>query len=199
MKRLVILLLLVLAPLPYAAAQGTGTDAVRSELLSFSGKVVSVTCDFVQKKESSLLAEPVFSSGQMCYRRPGYLEWQYLDPFDLSFTADAGQVVIRRDGREEPLSGPQGRLAREMTQLIIRSVEGSVLSDEKLFRSEFAREGGEIVVLLYPQKKEMQKMWSSLVLRYDGVSLGARSIEMREASGDTTRITFSKVRYGFSE
>ena len=133
------------------------------------------------------------------YRRPGCLEWRYLEPFDLSFTADAGAVSIRRNGREEPLSGPQGRLAREMTQLIIRSVEGSVLSDDKLFRSEFAREGGEIVVLLYPLRKEMQKMWSSLVLRYDGGNMGARSIEMRESSGDTTLITFNKVRYGFSE
>ena len=199
MKRLVILLLLVLAPLPYAAAQGSDADAIRAELLAFSGKVTSVTCDFVQRRESALLAEPVLSSGQMRYRRPGCLEWRYLEPFDLSFTADAGAVSIRRNGREEPLSGPQGRLAREMTQLIIRSVEGSVLSDEKLFRSEFAREGGEIVVLLYPLRKEMQKMWSSLVLRHDGGNMGARSIEMRESSGDTTLITFNKVRYGFSE
>ena len=74
MKRIVLLLLLLTATLPYAAARGEDADAIRSELLSFSGKVVSVSCDFIQRRESALLA-------------------------------DAGTVTIRRDGREEPLSG----------------------------------------------------------------------------------------------
>ena len=155
-------------------------------ILAFSKKVAAVECDFTQTKESSLLAGTAVSTGHMSYRRPSYLEWHYLTPTPFSFVFDG----------EQP---GQNRMMKEMARLITGSIEGSALTDEKLFRIQFDEADGSIVATLFPKKREMQKMWSRLVLYYDKASLNATRFELHETSGDLTTIIFSKIHYDFSE
>ncbi len=171
----------------------------REAILAFSAKVKAVECDFTQTKESSLLADTAVSTGHMTYRRPAYLEWHYLMPNPLSFIAEGEQVSIIREGRTETLTGNQGRMMREMTRMIVGNIEGSALTDEKYFQSQFEEAGDTLIVTLIPKKREMQKMWSRLLLYYDKTSLNATRFELYEASGDLTTITFSKIHYDFSE
>lgn len=171
----------------------------RDAILAFSAKVKAVDCDFTQTKESSLLAGKAVSTGHMTYRRPAYLEWQYLTPNPLSFLAEGEQVSIIREGRTETLTGNQGRMMKEMTRMIVGNIEGSALTDEKYFQAQYEETADTIVVTLIPKKREMQKMWSRLLLYYDKTSLNATRFELYEASGDLTTITFSKIHYDFSE
>ena len=190
----ILLMLLLLLPALTLDAQ-----EARKAILAFSAKVKAVDCDFTQTKESSLLADTAVSTGHMTYRRPAYLEWQYLTPNPLSFIAEGEQVSIIREGRTETLTGNQGRMMREMTRMIVGNIEGSALSDEKYFQSQFEEAGDTLIVTLIPKKREMQKMWSRLLLYYDKTSLNATRFELYEASGDLTTITFSKIHYDFSE
>lgn len=171
----------------------------RDAILAFSAKVKAVDCDFTQTKQSSLLADTAVSTGHMTYRRPAYLEWQYLTPNPLSFLAEGEQVSIVREGHAETLTGNQGRMMKEMTRMIVGNIEGSALTDEKYFQTQYEEAAGSIIVTLIPKKREMQKMWSRLLLYYDKTSLNATSFELYEASGDLTTITFSKIHYDFSE
>ncbi|MBO4761747.1 MAG: outer membrane lipoprotein carrier protein LolA [Bacteroidales bacterium] len=193
-----ILMMSVLMSVPMSG-QDVSMEGVKADIVAFSKKVSSIECDFVQVKESSLLAEKAVSSGHMNYRKPGYLEWKYLEPTPLTFTADGNNVALERDGKAGQLNGNQSRFVKKLTQLIISNIEGSILSDEMMFRSEFSMFDGNIMAVLYPQKKEIRKLWSKLVLHYDRETMGVRKFEMHESSGDLTVITFSNIRYDFSE
>ena len=192
--RRTLLSLLLLLP-----ALTLGAQEAREAILAFSAKVKAVDCDFTQTKESSLLAEAAVSSGHMTYRRPAYLEWQYLTPVPIAFIADGDQVGIKREDHTEPLTGNQGRMMKEMTRMIVGNIEGSALMDEKYFQTQYEESADAIIVTLFPKKREMQKMWSRLLLYYDKASLNATRFELYEVSGDLTTITFSKIHYDFSE
>ncbi len=189
----IILLSLLLPALPL------GAQDAKELVKAFGANVAAVECDFTQTRESALLADAAVSTGHMTYRQPGFLEWQYLSPFQLSFVADDGQVSIKRDGRSETLGGNQRTMMKELTQLIVGSIEGSALTDEKRFRTQVEEADRNIVVTLLPVKREMQKIWSRMVLYYDKTSAKATRFELYEASGDRTIITFSNVHYDFSE
>lgn len=195
MRRALIGVLLLFSGL--AGARGESLEQDKQDLLAFSAKVVSIECDFVQSKESSLLAAPAVSSGHLTYRKPAYLEWDYVSPNPLTFIADGDEVCVKRNGQTEKLTGNPGRMMKEMSRMIIGNMDGSVLTNEKLFKTEYAREGDRLAVTLYPQKKHLQKMWSKLVLYYDCQTMAATRFEMFETAGDLMVITFTNVRYGF--
>ena len=199
MKKIAFILLLLAVSAVPLAAQTPAVDDVRSEIVSFSERVSSIDCDFVQAKESSLLAETAYSKGHMTYRRPDRLQWSYMEPFQLTLTADGSDFTVEKDGRTEAVSGSRNGFLREMTRLIMSNIDGSILSNDKLFKTGFEVVGGEIRATLLPQKSEVKRLWSRLVLYYDRKSMNATRFEMHEASGDLTVITFSNVKYGFSE
>jgi outer membrane lipoprotein-sorting protein len=199
MKRVSVILSFLLASTLTLIAQSRPIDQVKADIIAFGDRVSSIDCDFVQTKESSLLAAPAKSSGHMTYRRPGYLEWNYVEPNPLTFVADGESVMIRKGDQSEVLGGTQGRMIKEMTRMIIGNIEGSVLANEKMFMAGYDMADGLIAVTLIPQRKDLQKMWSKLVLYYEESSLKATRFEMYESSGDLTVISFKNIKYGFSE
>ena len=177
--------------------RGQSLEQSKQDLLAFSARVVSIECDFIQSKESSLLTAPAVSSGHLSYRKPGYLVWDYMSPAPMTFIADGDQVYIRRGEQTETLVGNAGRMMKEMSRMIIGNMDGSVLTNEKLFKTEYAQDGDSLVVTLYPQKPHLKKMWSKLALYYDCQTMAATRFEMVEVAGDLMVITFTNVRYGF--
>ena len=192
-------LILFLSLLSLFPLRSQTVEEAREKLLAFSAKVSAIECDFVQTKTSSLLAEDIVSSGHMSYRKPGYLSWDYRKPDPLTFLADGDRITLTRGGQETSLGGNQGRMIREMTRMIVGNIDGSVLSDTKTFKADVSLTDDSIVATLVPQKKELKRMWSKLVLYYDRTTLEATRFEMHEASGDRTVITFTNIKYAFSE
>ena len=199
MKRIRIIFLFVLVSSFPMNAQSVSSDNIRTEIIKFCSRVSSIDCDFVQTNVSTLLTDALVSTGHMTYRKPGYLEWSYMEPDHVTIIADGDSVAIAKGNVIEALNGNQSRMVRELTRMIISNLEGSFLTNDKMFKAEFALTDGFIIATLFPQKRDYKKMWSRLVLYYDQISKNATRFEMFEASGDMTYITFSNIKNGFSE
>ena len=137
MKRIGFFLCVLLLSTMPLSAQTVSPDKIKADILQFSTKVSSIDCDFVQTKESSLLASAAVSKGHMSYRKPGYLQWVYTEPNSLALVADGSSITLTKDGQTTTLSGNQNRLLKEMSQMIIGNIEGSILSDEKMFKAQY--------------------------------------------------------------
>ena len=81
----------------------------------------------------------------------------------------------------------------------IRTVLARDRQDSKTFKADVTLADGCLVATLVPQKKELKRMWTKLVLYYDRSTMAAKRFEMHEASGDRTAITFTDIKYAFSE
>jgi len=145
-----------------------------------------------------MLTGKMVSSGRMVFRRPGHLEWRYVEPFRYDFILDGQTVTMEKDGKKENVDANKNKIIREMARLIVSGVEGGFLTDG-MFRTEVSVSGDDIRMTMYPQNREMKRMWSELVMYYDLKSLEARSFEIHETSGDRTVVTFRNCRYEFSK
>lgn len=199
MKRIVSIIFLLAVGSAGLRAQDVDIEQIREDIISNAGRVLSIDCDFTQIKESSLLSDKAVSTGHLTYRKPDYLEWSYKTPFVLTLTVDGAVTRLNRDGHKEELSGKQARMIGELTKLIVSNVNGSILTDNKMFSSSLSVADGQIVITLSPRNKEMKKMWKALVLYYDMDCRHARRFDMLEQSGDLTSITFNNAEYEFSE
>ena len=176
MKRFFPILLLLCTLVPLKAQD---SDALKRRIVEAGNRITGITCDFVQTKQSAMLAAPAVSSGRMVYRSPDYLEWAYQKPSVRTFVYDGSAAEAGKD-----------KMFKDLARLISSSIAGGNIADETTFRTEAESAGADIIVTMYPLKRDLKRMFTSLVLRYKADTLEATCFEMNEASGDMTVIEF---------
>lgn len=194
MKKSIIIFLCLLPLL--CTGQGK-TDADIIAAISGSGREMSsLECDFVQIRHSKMLSEDMLSHGRMSYRKPDMLSWEYTDPYRRTFVMDGNEVAMKdADGKVMPDSGSR-KAFREIARMMIDNLMGRTLTDSKAFLVETAEDGGEWVVTLTPQRKDLRQMLMKMVMHYDRKLKSVVKVEMTEKSGDSTVIEFKNIRYG---
>ena len=176
MKRFLPILLLLCSLSPLRAQD---SDALKRRIVESGARITGITCDFVQTKQSAMLSEKAVSSGRMVYRSPEYLEWAYVKPTPRTFVFDGSTAEAGKD-----------KMFKDLARLIVSSIAGGNIANEAAFRTEAESAGGDILVTMYPLKRDLKRMFTSLVLRYKADTLEATRFEMNEASGDVTVIEF---------
>ena len=193
MRKYLLLSLMLLSPALSAQAPQPSSEEPLALLVQAGAAMESLDCTFVQTRTSAMMAEPLVSRGRMSYRRPDYLLWEYLSPASLSLTLDGTRITLIRDGNTIPADGSGSRMFRELGRMISRTVSGEALSDGS-FDTRLQVSDGEWVVMLIPLRKDVKRMWSSLILHYDPVRRCAVRIEIEEGSDERTAVEFSQIR-----
>ncbi|MBQ0006532.1 MAG: outer membrane lipoprotein carrier protein LolA [Alistipes sp.] len=198
MKGIITLVLSLLFPLTLLSQENDLTD-IKTGLAEASRRLSSVSCDFIQTKESPMLSEKMLAYGRMSYKKPDYLKWEYDKPFQYAFVLDGTEVSVTENGKTSATDIGRNKAVREMARIIKGCIEGTILSDSGDFDSSVAIEDGIVYVYLQPVNKELKKMWSKMVLEYSPEDWHARSFELQEISGDITTIVFRNCNYDFSK
>lgn len=163
-----------LSPLsPEAAAR-----AIR-EINAANAGVRSISAEFLQVKEISILKDRMVSSGKM-YFQDGKLRWEYLKP-------NASIFVTGNDRTGT------GRMFTSIAGMMTGTLTGLVLDESSGFKVVLYSPGEGYVADLEPQMREMKRMFSKIRLTF-GADDRVRQVELFESQGKTT-ISLSNVRY----
>lgn len=198
MKGIITLILSAFLPLSLLS-QETDLSQIRTGLIEASRELSSISCDFIQTKESPMLSEKIIAYGRMSYKKPDYLKWEYEKPFRYTFILDGTDISVTGNGKTSASDISRNRMVREMARIIKGCIEGSFLSDSGDFDASIDIEDGIIYVYLQPVNRELKKLWSGMKLEYSLEDWHARSFEMQEVSGDVTTVVFSNCDYDFSK
>ena len=159
--------------------------------------VKSIQCDFAQVRQSAMLKEKMTSKGKMSFSGKN-LKWEYTEPnkFALVVKEENGQqqVYIQQDGKTRKADGQSGQLFKGITQIVMGSVTGTALSDNGDFTVEMFTLGEQWVAKLTPKQAKLKKMFTSIHLYFNEKHNAVTKVEMKEANGDTTTITFTNVK-----
>ena len=198
MKKSVLPILLLTFTISYSMAQNLqpATADQKKEILSQIAQAAvntnSFECPFVQKKNISVLSETVTSEGVMYYKKPDKLRWQYNKPYSYIFVLNSDKVFVKNESRTDEFNTSSNKLFREISELMVGSVNGAMLVDEKRFASEFRFDAKVVEVKLIPKNKELKQLMSSIVLTFTKSDWMVQSIVMNENGGDNTIITFTE-------
>ncbi len=197
MKRLCIFLLMVVFGLSLSAQTPLGeaqSQQVITMLTEAATSMQTMQCRFVQSKTMAMLAEPSVSEGTMHFVTPDRLRWEYLSPYPFALIVNGEHIVKVTDGKSEVLEGNAGRMYQGIVGIIMGSASGQKLFDSTVFDVVIFDDDAFWKAEMTPKRRDMKRMFSQLVFRFDKKTNVISRVQLVEASGDVTSIHFEDIR-----
>lgn len=170
------------------------TQKVVATLTQAAASMQTLQCRFVQEKTSSMLAEPSIAKGTMHYAASDRMRWEYTEPYAFALVVDGENIVKVTDGKAEALDAKSGRMYQGVVGLIMGSASGKKLFDTSVFDVVLYDEDACWRAEMTPKRRDMKRMFSQLVFRFDKKTNGISRVEFKDAGGDVTSIRFEEMK-----
>lgn len=165
-------------------AQGLAQAGVfdLGRLMQLLSRTPGVEVPYTEMKYSSLLSEPIVSSGTLSYRRPDTVEKSMTAPRNERFRIAGDELIVVRNGAERrfPLS------SQPLLSAFAASLRGVLAGDAAVLRSFYrlALEGEEQAwrLVMIPLEVEISRYVERI--NVSGRAGRIEQIEVRETSGD---------------
>jgi outer membrane lipoprotein-sorting protein len=178
----------------YKPVSKNDTPEFLAKIEKASAAITSLQCSFIQKKNISVLSETVTSKGKLLFKKENKLCWEYQTPYYYLFALNGDKVYIKNDKTTKEFDTKSNALFKEISVLLVNSIKGAGLIDTKKFDAAFFQNAGTLQVKLTPKNKTIKSILSSISLYFGKTDYMVHSIEMMEASGDSTTIIFSEIK-----
>ena len=178
-------------------AYAQDAKAARQHIVEAAQRMKTMQCDFVQTKQTKLLTDASVSKGRLRYRQPDWLCWEYTSPTAHTFQIDGQKVVMNDSQGSREVDIRRNRMYREMARLMTNIMSGQSLLGEQDFQVTLVpadEKKTEWVATLVPRRREVRRMFASIVLRVTPVQWLVRQVELVEPKGDCTIIELKNVK-----
>lgn len=173
-------------------------------LLAGLSKAPGLYAHFREEKHITLLQQPLISEGSIYFAPPARFARHAEKPIASVMIIDGNQLQFGSADSQESVNLGANPVARLFADSFVMLLSGNRAGLEKIFKMQLtpkAGGSGEWKLLLTPRVAPMDKMIKELELRGRGLNLN--ELDVREASGDWTRTTFTNVdlsrRYSAAE
>ena len=170
------------------------SQKVVAELTEAAAAMQTLQCRFVQEKTSSMLTEPSVSEGTMHFASPDKMRWEYTAPYAFALVVNGDRIVKVTDGKAEVLEGKTGRMYQGIVDIIMGSASGKKLFDTSVFDVVMYDDDTFWRAEMTPKRRDMKRMFSQLVFRFDKKTKGISRVEFKDAGGDVTSIRFEDIK-----
>ena len=198
MKKILTILVLVIGAMSHVYAQPTGDQQVKQEISQVAAKMKSMKCDFIQTKQLKMLNDKMVSKGRMYYQQGNKLRWEYESPYKYVFILNDSKVVLKNNGRNDVIDVNQNKMFREIVRIMMNTVVGKCLTDEKDFKVGIETSATEYAATLIPLRKDLKQMFSKIALHFNRQKKMITQVELSEKNGDITVIELKNVQTNVS-
>lgn len=193
MKRLLFLILILSHIIPLSAQQLT-EEQIKQKVNQTASAMKTMQCDFVQTKHLKMLNNDFVSHGKMYYQQSNKLRWEYTSPYLYTFILNNDKVLLKNKQRNDLIDVNQNKLFKEIVRIMMSSVVGNCLTDDKNYKVSIATIGNEWVATLLPQRKDMKQMFQKLVLHFNAKKSVVNIVELYDKNGEKTIIELKNIR-----
>ena len=193
MKRYLFIILLLCSVHIHLMAQHQEAQ-IKQKIAQVAATMKTMQCDFVQTKHLKMLNDKMVSKGSMFYQQSNCLRWEYTSPYTYTFILNNDKVLLKNKKRNDVIDVNQNKVFKEIARIMMNSVVGNCLNDEKNFKSSLSVSGGAWVATLLPQRKDMKQMFQKIVLHFSQKQAMVTQVELIEKNGDRTIIDLKNIR-----
>ena len=187
------LFLMIGIGLVYAGTRNPVEDEIIDRIVAQCASMKSMKCDFRQVSTVPLMDEPQVSSGKMLYRQPSSLKWVYTEPFIYSITFDNDNISVDTGQGQTEIGSDASRMFKGLAGIVLGCMSGENLKDKRLFQTTVSEQDNEWVAVLVPQRREMKRVFSEIVMVFDPATSLLKRLDMKDQNGGSTAIEISNV------
>lgn len=163
--------------------------AFRTAFAAAAQQTQSIQADFIQEKNLSMLADKIVSKGKFWFKRENRVRMEYSQPSYYLMVMN-GKDIFTKDGERSHRTATRGnKLFGQINRITVDCVQGNVLNNPD-FRASVLENARYYRLELTPVAKGMQQYFKAINLTVDKKDHGVTQIEMLEAGGDNTVISF---------
>ncbi|NOQ91692.1 MAG: outer membrane lipoprotein carrier protein LolA [Flavobacteriaceae bacterium] len=162
---------------------------LRINIIDKSEKTVTIVSEFEQFKHLDFLSNDIKSSGNLVYKAPNLIKWEYKEPFNYSIVFKNDKLFINDEGVKSNVDLSSNKTFKSLNNLIIKSVRGDMF-DDKLFDMQYFEIQKKYVIKFIPKENSLKSMISVFILSFDKKSLDVTEIKMQENAEDYTLLKF---------
>ena len=170
------------------------SQEVMNQLSQTAASMQSMQCRFVQEKTSTMLTKPSVSEGVMYFVAPDKMRWEYTSPYPFALIVNGERIVKVTDGKAEVLEGNANRMYQGIVNIIMGSASGKKLFDTSAFDIVLFDDDTFWKAEMTPKRRDMKRMFSQLVFRFDKKTNGISRVEFNGSNGDVTSIRFEEIK-----
>ncbi|HNY62493.1 MAG TPA: outer membrane lipoprotein carrier protein LolA [Bacteroidales bacterium] len=201
MKKIVFLLLSILtfstvlfAQTDYKKIPDAQVPSVIKEIRSKTAQFQTISSDFVQTKEVSILKEKSVLKGTMYYKKEKQFRWEYTANPRFIFAQNGSQIYTQTGDSARVIKDNSVRLYEEISKLVQSSINGSIFENKKDFSTLLEENNSSYRVTLTPKNRNLKKFIQKITLIIDKKEMLATQFMMLDQNGDSTTIQFSKMK-----
>jgi Outer membrane lipoprotein carrier protein LolA-like len=150
--------------------------------------------EFTETRHSSMLKEPLVTTGELRFKPPSTLERRVRTPFAERYLIEGDRVTIERPGSGAPRTlslGSQPLLAN-LVETIRALLRGDLQTLTRLYRVKLRGEPGNWALTLLPSDPAMVEFVASV--HFKGRAAALTEMEVVEPNGDRTVTHFVRAR-----
>lgn len=176
------------------SAQTLNDAQIRQRVNQAAAAMKTLQCDFVQIKHLKMLNEEMLAQGKMYYQQSNKLRWEYTNPYTYTFVLNGDKVLLKNQQRNDVIDVNQNKIFREIARIMMSSVVGNSLLDNKTFKTTITINNSEWIATQIPQRKDMRQIFQRIVLHFNPQCAVVSCVEMIEKNGDKTVINLKNIR-----
>jgi len=162
---------------------------LRIKVVEKSNNTTSIISDFIQYKHLDFLSNDIESRGNMVFKAPDLIKWEYNIPFKYSVVFKDGKLNINDEGVKSKLDLSSNKAFKSLNNLIIKSVKGDMFDDNQ-FEIEYFKDNTHYYVRFKPKEKRLKSFINEFMLSFDKETLDVVEVKMIENSEDYTLLKF---------
>lgn len=191
MKKILILLLLVVS-FCYGEENSKNWQKSVSENTQ---NIKSIQSSFKQVKNLSFLSDKVTSGGKFFFAKSengNRLKWEYTTPFVYTIVIDREKITMKDGNKVSRFDMSSSRVFQEINDIMVRSLNGTILSDSKNFTFDIKESNKELIIEMVPVKgTSLCEYFKNIKMIMDKTDFTVSMITMIELSGDSTELVFT--------
>ncbi|HNY03828.1 MAG TPA: outer membrane lipoprotein carrier protein LolA [Bacteroidales bacterium] len=166
-------------------------SVLRTRVKEAARATTTLACNFVQEKEMGMIAEKITSRGKFLLKKDKKLRWEYTEPFIYIIVIDHDQIAVKDENKVSRFSLQSNKVFLEVNRVILGSLQGTLLEDERNFSAAFYESKGGWMTRLSIRAPRLKETLDWIDIWFNRNDFTVDRLEMHEAGGDVTRITFS--------
>jgi outer membrane lipoprotein-sorting protein len=177
------------------------TSLLRSRITTYSKNLLTLESSFVQWKYMSVLTEPSKSNGYFCFKNPGKVRWEYIDPFKYLVVINNDRLYMKDDKKIKSFEMTSSKSFVALSSGLGKLLQGDIYDKKSEFACKYFENESSYKVVLLPLTKELKKVFKGIQLYFDKKLFSVSRVVMIELSGDKTEIEFTgrKINEGVDD
>ena len=181
----------------FSFAQGSKMTAQEiktfvAKISAESKKIKTLQSDFTQTKKMDFLDKAIVTSGKMALKSPNLLSWKYTKPYQYSVVFKDNKIYINDQGKKSSVDA-KSKMFEKINKLIVGSANGNLFNDAD-FTVSYFKNGSNIISRFLPKNAQLKKYIKQVDLYFVNGQTNVSQVDMLEASGDTTTISFKNTK-----